>query len=87
MVVCQDKSDEMVLTQFSANSIVGVAGFVGADQLNQVVVGTNDGRVNLVWWLPGQARDQMVLTQFSANSIVGVAGFVGADRAQPSCCW
>ena len=52
----------------------------GLTELNQVVVGNNDGNVQLIWWLPGHSPEHAVIRQFNANSIVGVAGFVGADQ-------
>jgi hypothetical protein len=62
------------LTQFSANSIVEIAGYYSDDdQMQHVVVAINDGNVCELVWKRGQRVQQRVLPKF--NGIVGVAGY------------
>jgi hypothetical protein len=71
------------LTQFDANSIVGIAAYYNQDdKFQHVIVGTKDGAVTEVYFnQKGIFRD--VLTQFDANSIVRMAAYYAvADKFQ-----
>ena len=64
--------------QFSAGTIVAVAGYFRTDDLrNHVIVGTSDGKVHDIWWKSGQLgiEGEYVLTEFGAGTIVAVAAY------------
>jgi hypothetical protein len=70
------------LPGFSANSIVGVAGYYNPDPKDQnqhVIVGTTDGNVTELYWGQVGGVSEVPLTQFSTNGVVGIAGYYSDD--------
>jgi hypothetical protein len=61
-----------VLSQFGANSIVGVGGYFDpVGQQHVVIVGTTDGKVYDLWWQGPNPATRELLYQFGANRGVG----------------
>ena len=64
--------------QFSAGTIVAVAGYFSTDdQYQHVIVATTNGKLREIYWKSGGAgagQDDLPV-QFSAGTIVAVAGY------------